>query len=88
MQEYLSLGHAEALPIEDMEKDPAEVLYLPMHVIHKSSSTTTKVRAVFDVSTKLSTGVSLNDTLLVGPTVHPSLISVLTIQTALSHPHY
>ena len=41
------------------------------------SSTTTKVRAVFDASAKSSTGVSLNDTLLVGPTVHPPLIDVL-----------
>ena len=48
-----------------------------MHLVYKSSSTTTKVRPVFDVSAKSSTGVSLNDTLLVGPTVHPPLINVL-----------
>lgn len=45
-----------------------------MHVVYKA---TTKVRAVFDASAKSSTGVSLNDTLLVGPTVHPPLIDVL-----------
>ena len=39
--------------------------------------TTTKLRAVFDASVKSSTGVSLNDTLLVGPTVHPPLVYVL-----------
>ncbi len=43
----------------------------------KSSSTTTKVHAVFDASTKTSTGVSLNDNLLVGPTIHSSLVDVL-----------
>ena len=48
-----------------------------MHAVRKESSTTTKLRAVFDASAKSSTGVSLNDTLLVGPTVHPSLIDVL-----------
>ena len=48
-----------------------------MHAVYKESSTTTKVRAVFDTSAKTSTGVSLNDTLLVGPTVHPPLIDVL-----------
>ena len=37
----------------------------------------TKIRAVFDASAKSSTGVSLNDTLLVGPTVHPPLVDVL-----------
>jgi hypothetical protein len=34
---------------------------------------------VFDASAKLSTGVSLNDTLLVGPTIHPPLIDVLLL---------
>ena len=48
-----------------------------MHVVHKESSTTTKLCAVFDASAKTSTGTSLNDTLLVGPTVHPPLVDVL-----------
>lgn len=77
VQEYFDLGHAEVVPNEDMGMDPAKVFYLPMHVVYKSSSTTTKVRAVFDASAKSSTGVSLNDTLVVGPTIHPSLIDVL-----------
>ena len=71
MQEYLDLGHAEAVPSEDLDKAPAEAFYLPMHAVYKSSSTTTKIRAVFDASAKSSSGVSLNDTLLVGPTVQP-----------------
>ena len=77
MQEYLDLGHAERVPLEDMDKPQHEVFYLPMHAVYKSSSTTTKVRAVFDASAKSSSGVSLNDTLLVGPTIHPPLIDVL-----------
>uniref|UniRef100_A0A1X7VHG3 Reverse transcriptase domain-containing protein n=1 Tax=Amphimedon queenslandica TaxID=400682 RepID=A0A1X7VHG3_AMPQE len=47
-----------------------------MHTVCKETSTTTKIRAVFDASAKSFTGVSLNDTLLVGPTVHPPLIDV------------
>ena len=35
------------------------------------------MRAVFNASGKSSTGVSLNDTLPVGPMVHPPLIDVL-----------
>ena len=77
VQEYLTLGHAEAVPIKDADKDPSSVFYLPMHVVYKDSSSTTKVRAVFDASAKSTSGVSLNDTLLVGPTVHPPLIDVL-----------
>ena len=54
-----------------------EVLYLPIHAVKKESSTTTNIRAVFEASAKSSTGVSLNDTLLVGPTIHPPLLDVL-----------
>ena len=52
-------------------------MYLPMHVAYKSSSTTTKVRAVFDASPKSAPAVSLNNILLVGQTVLPSLVDVL-----------
>ena len=77
MREYLELGHAELVPISDVDKHVSKVFYLPMHIVYKSSSTTTKVRAVFDASAKSSTGISLNDTLLVGPTVHSQLLDVL-----------
>jgi hypothetical protein len=75
--EYFDLGHAEIVPAEDLTKPPSEVFYLPMHAVHKESSTTTKIRAVFDASMKTTSGISLNDTLIVGPTVHPPLIDVL-----------
>jgi hypothetical protein len=77
MQEYFDSKHAELIPHVDLEKPQQSVFYLPMHVVRKESSTTTKIRAVFDASAKSSTGVSLNDTLLVGPTVHPSPVDVL-----------
>ena len=46
-------------------------------MVRKESSTTTNVRAVFDASAASSNGVSLNDLLMVGPTVHSSLTDVL-----------
>ena len=75
--EYFTMGHAEPVPTVDLEKPPHSVFYLPMHAVRKQSSTTTKVRAVFDASAKMSTGVCLNDTLPVGPTMHSSLVDVL-----------
>ena len=61
MQEHLHLGHAEKVPTEDMEKNPSEVFYLPMHVVYKASSSTMNIRAVFDATAISSSGVSLND---------------------------
>ena len=77
MQEYLDMKHAELVPTADLEKPTHSVFYLPMHAVKKESSTTTKVRAVFDASAKSSSNASLNDTLLVGPTIHSSLVDVL-----------
>ena len=48
-----------------------------MHAVHKNTSTTTKLHVVFDALAKSTTGVSLNDQLLVGPMVHAPLIDVL-----------
>ena len=48
-----------------------------MHVVLKESNTTMILRTVFDASAKSSSGSSLKDTLLVGPTVHSSLVDVL-----------
>ena len=77
MEEYVEMEHAELVPVADLQKPPKEIFYLPMHAVRKEHSTTTKVRAVFDASAKTATGVSLNDILLVGPTVHPSIVDVL-----------
>ena len=77
MEEYMQMDHAELVPVADLQKPSREVFYMPMHAVRKEHSTTTKIRAVFDASAKSSSGVSLNDTLLVGPTVHSTLIDVL-----------
>ncbi len=84
LREYELLGHAEAVPIHDLRKPECETFYLPAHGVVKSSSTTTKLRVVFDASAKSSSGVSLNDTLLQGPNLYPLLTSV--ILAFRSHP--
>ena len=77
IEEYFSHSHAEEVPVVDLQKPTHDVFYLPMHAVHKQSSTTTKLRVVFDASAKSSTNTSLNDTLMVGPTLHSPLIDVL-----------
>ena len=77
LEEYFKQDHAELLPTAYLEKPSNQVFYLQMHVVCKDSSSTTKVFIVFDASAVLSTGVLLNNTLLVGPTLHSSLKDVL-----------
>lgn len=77
MEEYFRLEHAEIVPECDLEKSPECVFYLPTHAVCKDSRTTTKLRVVFDASARTTSGVSLNDILMVGHTVHPSLVDVL-----------
>ena len=48
-----------------------------MHAAHKEDSTTSKLRIVFDASAKTTPGTSLNDHLVVGPTVYPALVDIL-----------
>ncbi|XP_057329854.1 uncharacterized protein LOC130670463 [Microplitis mediator] len=72
IQEYIDLGH-----MTELVKIPSdEGYYLPHHAVVEESSTTTKLRVVFDGSAKTSTGWSLNDALPIGPTRHTDLTSL------------
>ncbi|XP_062703696.1 uncharacterized protein LOC134286141 [Aedes albopictus] len=75
LHEYITLGHMAA--VQEAEEDDAKACYLPHHPVLKESSSTTKVRVVFDGSAKTSSGHSLNDSLLVGPVVQDDLLSLI-----------
>ena len=77
MVDYFEMGHAKLVPSKDLDRPCEEVFYLPMQVVSKVSSTTTRLHVVFDASTKTKSGLSLNDQLLVGLTVHSPLLDVL-----------
>lgn len=77
MDEYFELAHAEYVPPESKGKPDSECYYLPYHVVEKLSSTTTKYRNVFNASAKTTSGVSLNDRLMVGPTIQRSIFDIL-----------
>ncbi|XP_058456975.1 uncharacterized protein LOC131434325 [Malaya genurostris] len=73
IEEYLSMGH-----MREIYENGGEMLsyYMPHHAVIKPHSTTTKLRVVFDAFCRSSTGVSLNDGLLVGPVVQQDLLSI------------
>ena len=75
MDEYLLLGHMQKVPSAEVFK--RDTYYVPHHAVIKESSTTTKVRVVFDASNKTASGKSLNDLLLTGPTLQDNIGTIL-----------
>ncbi|XP_041786334.1 uncharacterized protein LOC121601584, partial [Anopheles merus] len=74
MDEYQRMGHMCKVPADE---STGETFYLPHHPVFKVDSTKTKYRVVFDASSKSSNGLSLNDTLMVGPTIQQDATSIL-----------
>ncbi|CAK1577881.1 unnamed protein product [Parnassius mnemosyne] len=71
LKEYLQLGHMRS--ISNHEPRINEPIYLPHHAVVREDKSTTKVRVVFNASEPNKFGVSLNDALMVGPTLQADL---------------
>ena len=52
----MSQGHAEVVTSDQLAVEDKLCFYLPMHAVVKQSSTTTKLRIVFDVSACSTSG--------------------------------
>ncbi|XP_048522596.1 uncharacterized protein LOC125504514, partial [Dendroctonus ponderosae] len=76
ISEYERLGHMSKINSNAINSENVK-FYLPHHGVVKQSSTTTKLRVVFDGSVKSSSGISLNDTLKVGPKLQDDLMDLL-----------
>lgn len=75
LTEYERLGHmTEVLDLPDNDKPE---YFMPHHGVLKESSTSTKLRVVFNASAPTSTGISLNELQMVGPTIQQDLFSIL-----------
>ena len=74
MEEYESLNHMSKIEQDDANKVKC---YLPHHAVINEERSTTKIRVVFDASSKTTSGKSLNDVLMVGPVIQHELIDIL-----------
>jgi hypothetical protein len=75
MKEYLNMNHMEQISKDILNSSP--YYFLPHHCVTKFESSSTKYRVVFDGSCKSSSSKSLNNILMVGPTVQDDLFSII-----------
>ncbi|XP_023726930.1 uncharacterized protein LOC111875099 [Cryptotermes secundus] len=74
MDEYLRLGHMELIDPTDQHRS---CYYMPHHAVVKNTSSTTKVRVVFNTLAKTTSSLSLNDLMMVGPTIQQDMFSIV-----------
>ncbi|XP_011884101.1 PREDICTED: uncharacterized protein LOC105571245 [Vollenhovia emeryi] len=76
LREYLQQGHMSA--VENQSEVLAQEHYvIPHQPVFRPESTTTKLRVVFDASSKTTSGASLNDKLMPGPNLQADLQRIL-----------
>ncbi|XP_055604159.1 uncharacterized protein LOC129752396 [Uranotaenia lowii] len=76
MNEYEDLKHMQKISF--ITGTLAQSYHLPHHAVIRESSSTTKLRVVFDASCKSATGYSLNDAVMVGPIIQDDLRAIIT----------
>lgn len=77
LKEMEEAGFVEEVENAEWSDPDGSVHYLPHHPVVKETSSTTKVRPVFDAAAKGPSQVNLNDCLNSGPSLNPSLTDVL-----------
>ena len=48
MREYFTMGHAERVPLTEVDSPGGGVYFLPIHAVHKEHSTISKLQVVID----------------------------------------
>ena len=77
LNEMETSGVIEEVPPDEVSISQHPVYYLPHRPVIKESSSSTKVRPVFDASAPGPNGISLNDCLHAGPALTPHIVDVL-----------
>lgn len=76
IKNYIDLKYLEEIVVEK-DKNKETAVYLPHHAVVRKDKATTKVRIVHDASCKYKNNVSLNDDLMVGPTLQQDLRHII-----------
>ncbi|XP_050312876.1 uncharacterized protein LOC126747939 [Anthonomus grandis grandis] len=76
MKEYEELGHMTEISENEIESN-SPTYYMPHHPVIKETSTTTKLRVVFDASAKTTNNASLNKMLKCGPVIQDERYAIL-----------
>jgi len=75
LEEYLQMGHMTEV---DASSEPTPLAhYLPHHGVMRENNRTTKLRVVFNASSRTSTGLSLNDILHAGAKLQTDICDIL-----------
>ncbi|XP_071582174.1 uncharacterized protein [Temnothorax nylanderi] len=75
LREYESMGHMESVRAD--ERPPYPPIYIPHHFVLRESSTTTKLRVVFNASSESTDKTSLNDFLMAGPKLQQDIAAII-----------
>ncbi|CAG9137619.1 unnamed protein product [Plutella xylostella] len=76
---YEDQSHMEKVPETEKQRlDGKKPYYLPHHAVIRESSTSTKLRVVFDGSAKPVKGNSINEELLIGPPLQQDIRDLVT----------
>ncbi|XP_029159098.1 uncharacterized protein LOC114931287 [Nylanderia fulva] len=75
LSKYQSMGHMEMIqPSESPRHNP---VYIPHHFVLRESSSSTKLRVVFNASSKTRDETSLNEHLMIGPKLQQDIASII-----------
>lgn len=66
--------------MEEADADKTGTYYIPYQPVKREDSLTTKLRLVFDTSSKTTKGKSLNDKQLTGPITQETILEIIIIK--------
>ncbi|XP_035204758.1 uncharacterized protein LOC118179704 [Stegodyphus dumicola] len=75
MEDYQQLGHSELIPKNEIHVPANSSFYLPYHSVPDKNGD--KFRVVFDGFAKSSSGISLNEKLMIGPQLQTGLTTLI-----------